>query len=167
MRITRFAMVFRKIGSDDMEEAMKLSRDYIKICPMKEHLVEGALEVLDEMNRNYRLHIITNGFSDTQRLKLRAQSIEKYFKTVVISDETPYSKPERGIFMLAAKMTGADTSASLMVGDDGHNDIEGARNAGIDQVYFNPEGKSRGSQPPSYEISRLRELPAILSPGIR
>jgi putative hydrolase of the HAD superfamily len=47
-----------------------------------------------------------------------------------------------------------------MVGDDLEVDIIGARNAGIDQVYFNPEGMPHGEEV-SYEISSLAELKDI------
>jgi putative hydrolase of the HAD superfamily len=50
-----------------------------------------------------------------------------------------------------------------MIGDNYECDIEGARNAGIDQVYFNPErNKARKKPKPTYEIGCLSELKQIL-----
>jgi putative hydrolase of the HAD superfamily len=44
-----------------------------------------------------------------------------------------------------------------MIGDDETNDIVGAKNANIDQVFFNP-GNILISVQPTYEIRRLLEL---------
>jgi putative hydrolase of the HAD superfamily len=48
-----------------------------------------------------------------------------------------------------------------MIGDSLEADILGAKNAGIDQVFFNPE-KKRHNQRVTYEISCLSELMEIL-----
>ena len=48
-----------------------------------------------------------------------------------------------------------------MIGDNPISDIKGAHGAGIDQVFFNPLGKSIDLIP-TYTISHLRELEAIL-----
>jgi len=51
----------------------------------------------------------------------------------------------------------------LMVGDNYECDVEGARDAGIDQVFFNPEKVHHKRSPkPTYEISCLSELKQLL-----
>jgi FMN phosphatase YigB (HAD superfamily) len=44
-----------------------------------------------------------------------------------------------------------------MIGDSLHTDIEGAQNAGIDSVYFNPRNKWHKHNP-TFEIRELIEL---------
>jgi putative hydrolase of the HAD superfamily len=48
-----------------------------------------------------------------------------------------------------------------MVGDDLEADIDGARDAGIDQVFFNPTGMIHEVQT-TYEIGSIEELKNIL-----
>jgi putative hydrolase of the HAD superfamily len=48
-----------------------------------------------------------------------------------------------------------------MIGDDLHADIVGARDAGWDQVYFNPEN-GQHSEEVAYEISHLNEILKVI-----
>jgi putative hydrolase of the HAD superfamily len=48
-----------------------------------------------------------------------------------------------------------------MVGDDENNDIMGAKNAGIDQVFYNPQ-KVTPLVEPTFVITGLAELKKIL-----
>jgi putative hydrolase of the HAD superfamily len=56
---------------------------------------------------------------------------------------------------------GATAAESLMVGDNLECDVLGAYNAGIDQVYFNPERRRHFAQT-TYEIASLDELRSFL-----
>jgi putative hydrolase of the HAD superfamily len=49
-----------------------------------------------------------------------------------------------------------------MVGDTLDADIEGAVNAGIDSVYYNPAVPAEGKIKPTYVIGKLSELKNIL-----
>jgi putative hydrolase of the HAD superfamily len=163
MRANRFVQTFFKYGSGDWKKARQMSLAYLEICPYKGHLIDGAKDLLDDLIKDHSLHIITNGFSDTQRIKLTSSGIVSYFKEVVISEETPFRKPEREIFVEALKRAKAAMNNALMVGDDWHKDIQGAKRAGIDQVFFNPEKKAitePGSS--SYEVVHLSEISKIL-----
>ena len=44
------------------------------------------------------MHIITNGFKEVQERKLKESTITKYFKTIIISEEVGYKKPNNIIF---------------------------------------------------------------------
>jgi putative hydrolase of the HAD superfamily len=48
------------------------------------------------------------------------------------------SKPARRIFEAALDAAGAEPIEAVMFGDGWHNDIVGARDAGIAAVWFNP-----------------------------
>ena len=48
-----------------------------------------------------------------------------------------------------------------MIGDDFGVDIEGAKNAGIDQIYFNPDQNNNPFEP-TYEVKSLVEICSIL-----
>ena len=42
---------------------------YIDELPVNNHLLEGALEILDYLKSRYTMHIITNGFTEVQGIK--------------------------------------------------------------------------------------------------
>jgi len=166
MRTNRFLQTFNKYGSSDWKMARKMSLDYIEICPYKGHLIEGAEILLEKLQPNHSIHIITNGFSDTQRIKINSSGLAKYLSEIIISDETPYRKPDTAIFNLALKKCGGKKDSSLMIGDDWQKDIQGARRSGINQVFFNPEDIAvleKGST--TYVIKRLCEIDNILNPA--
>ena len=72
-----------------------------------------------------------------------------------------YQKPDRRFFEYAVKSVHAHKKECLMTGNDPEADVEGARNAGIDQVYFNPY-KKPVSFAPTFEINSIRDLIGIL-----
>jgi putative hydrolase of the HAD superfamily len=59
------------------------------------------------------------------------------------------------------RLAGTSRKESIMIGDNLVADILGAKNVGIDQVYFNPE-KNKHQEKVSYEISSLDELSPLL-----
>ena len=87
--------------------------------------------------------------------------ISRYFAKVFTSDRIGYSKPKSGIFEYALRSENAKKEETIMVGDDEINDIQGARNAGIDQVFYNPD-KMIPAIAPTFEITSLLELKNIL-----
>lgn len=164
LRLNRFVQTFFKYGSGDWKKARILSREYIEICPKKDHLVKGAKDLLEILKGNYEIHIITNGFSDTQRIKIKSSGLDEYINQLIISDETSFAKPDAGIFRLALKKAGAISSDSLMIGDDYKKDIIGAKNAGINQAHYNPDLTTFKGEKPTYTLAELSELKTILMP---
>lgn len=58
-------------------------------------LNEGAIEVLEHFrSKGYKLGVITDGRSITQRNKLKSLSIENKFDKIVVSEEFGSSKPD-------------------------------------------------------------------------
>ena len=56
----------------------------------------------------------------------------------------------------------AKPSDSLMIGDDLHADILGAKDMGMAQVFFNPSKYEHSNTEITYEINCLSELEEIL-----
>ncbi len=152
-----------KIG--DRQLVYNLSDRYLELLPTKAHLFPGTLEVLDYLRgKGYPMHLITNGFEETQHLKLRHSGIADYFSHVVTSESAGCLKPQRAIFDYALQRSGCTAEEALMVGDALEIDILGARNAGMDQVYFNPAKPVRPGHriQPTYSIGSLAELMSLL-----
>ena len=119
------------------------------------------MELLDYLKPKYHLHLITNGFQEVQHTKLGGSGMEPYFETLTVSEEVGVKKPNPEIFLFALKKVGATALESLMIGDEMAVDIDGARAAGIDQLFFNPSGeKTIGER--TYEVRSLLEIKEIL-----
>jgi len=157
LRPERFRLLLKEYGITDRKLTGELSRYYLNISPAKTALIPHALELLEYLVKDYSLYILSNGFYDVQLTKMINSGISRYFRKLFTSDRIGYAKPDTRMFEYAIKSVNARKEESLMVGDNEIVDIEGARNAHIDQVLFNPEGKI-ASLPATFEINDLLEL---------
>jgi len=162
LRRERFFLVFDELPlTYDETLPPVFAEEYLATCPTKGHVISEALATLDKLRDRYQLHIITNGFSDVQVIKLRHAGLTEYFQTVTTSDVAGHRKPHAGMFQYALENISATPSECIMVGDNLKTDVLGARNAGIDQVYFNP-ARQQHTDEVTYEITALPELINIL-----
>ena len=158
---TRFLKPLEHYGIHDVELADHLSEDYVYWSPRIVRLVPGTMELLNYLKPKYHLHLITNGFQEVQHTKLSGSGLEPYFETLTVSEEVGVKKPNPEIFLYALRKVGATAEESLMIGDEMAVDIDGARAAGIDQIFFNPSGQpADGAR--TYEVKSLLEIPSIL-----
>ena len=153
----RFHQTFLVKELDQESTAVNFGQDFVALSATKTALIPHTLEVLDYLKKRYSLHIITNGFIETQYVKLRASDLEKYFDKIFISEKVGAQKPKRAFFEYAVKSCNAKKSESLVVGDNLEADIIGARNFGLDQVFFNPLGIVH-NEVVFKEIKSLKEL---------
>lgn len=137
--------------------AHELSTAYLEILPTQTLLIPYAKELLDHCSGRYTMHLITNGFETTQRLKLQYSGISGYFTELITSEKSNSIKPHKDIFDYALSVSGAGVEESIMIGDAADIDILGAINAGWDSAYFNP-AKLPHSHKPTYEVVELSEL---------
>ena len=72
------------------------------------------------------------------------------------------NKPNPLIFDLALKQAEAKREETLMIGDSWEADIQGAYNAKIDQLWFNPNKISTKQFDPTYMVESLLEITSIL-----
>lgn len=161
LRALRFKQTFAHLGVHDAELADLFDREYITEAPKRTNLIPGALEVLDALKADFKIHIITNGFPEVQHHKIAHSGLSDYFDVIITSEGCGYSKPDKRIFKHALKKAGTTKEESLMIGDDLEVDIVGARESGWDQVFFNPS-KGEHSEKVTYEISDMRELLSIV-----
>lgn len=160
LRTERFYQTFSHFGLAQKSLAFSVGESYVLHAPYKPTLLPYAQETLAYLKKKYSLHIITNGFSEVQHIKLTRCGIRPYFTHIILSDEAGYLKPHSGIFQYALEQCRAEPEDCLMIGDDYDSDITGARNAGIDQVYLTksiPE-KQHASTYTIDCLSKLREV---------
>lgn len=161
LRKTRFRDALKHFEIDHPELAHSMEVAYIDRSPHKTNLFPGAQEVLDYLKAKYSLHIITNGFSEVQDVKLSKSGLKPFFNSVITSEEVGVNKPDPKIFLHALKSADAKRNRSVMIGDSLEADIRGARRVGMHAVYFNPEANSHEDNLP-FEIDSLGQLKQLL-----
>lgn len=160
LRALRFKQALERFGVEDGTLARRLEECYLDRCPERALLMPGALKLLQDLQPHYHMHIITNGFTEVQTVKLSTSGIREYFQVVLTSEMAGASKPSARIFRHALRSAGAKVHESLMIGDNARSDIAGGRNAGLDQVHFVPE--EEGDPEATFRIKHLDELRSIL-----
>ena len=161
LRTKRFYETLLRFQVDDATLAERIGEQYLELSPLQTALFPDTLEVLEYLDGKYEMHIITNGFKEVAPIKMELSGLQPYFKNVFISEEIGHQKPERAIFDFALQQSSAIAEESIMIGDNMEADILGAKNAGMDQIYFNPNQKRRKDRV-TYEIFSMLELKTIL-----
>lgn len=161
LRNLRFDNTFRDLGIEQKELSRQISDEYISLASRKTTLIPHAFPVLSYLKEKYSLHVITNGFEEVQFTKIRTSGLKKFFTRIITSEMAGCKKPDRKIFIHSLSLARAKRNESLMIGDSLSADIHGAKNAGLDQVFFNP-GKKPHNAAPTYEINCLGDLKNIL-----
>lgn len=162
LRKTRFSDALAAYKVHHPELAGRLDSRYIEISPYKTHLFQDTIEVLTYLSSKYRLAIITNGFNETQSIKIRESKMVSFFEQMITSEDAGVNKPEPRIFTYALNQMKVHRREALMIGDNLEADIRGASGVGIDQVWFNPQGIFSPYFQPTHEIQRLNQLLEIL-----
>ncbi len=115
-----------------------LEVDFVQRTPRETGLMPGALKAVQWVSRRYSLHIITNGFPESQHTKVACSGLAPYFESVTTSEEVGAYKPAPEVFAAALAKAGAEPEKTLVLGDGWEADVLGAAAFGMDQVYYNP-----------------------------
>jgi FMN phosphatase YigB (HAD superfamily) len=86
------------------------------------------------------------------------------FSCIVLSEVVGIRKPDPAIFQKAASLIQIKPAECLYVGDSYINDVIGAKNAGMQACWLNPESLKPQDETikADFIISKLEELPALL-----
>lgn len=125
---------------------------------------DNAKETLKALEKSYKQYAITNGSIVAQKGKLKKSGLDKIFDGVFISEEMGIDKPNKEFFDIVFENIGStDTREYLLVGDSLTSDILGANNAGIKNIWYNPEKKEKNLDViVNFTIYDLREVVEIL-----
>lgn len=96
--------------------------------------------VLKQLTKKYLLGIITNGYTQRQKMKLSALKLSEIFpkENILISEKVGLEKPDHRIFeLMARKLALYEPESILYIGDSYKNDVMGAKQAGWQAWWFN------------------------------
>lgn len=148
-----------KIGNEKLAREMGVL--FLDLLPTRKLLFPYTTEILQYLsNKGYHLHLITNGFEKTQHSKLKNSGLDGFFVEVITSEGSNSLKPHKAIFDYAFQKAKALPEKCIMIGDSIEVDIQGAINAGIDQVFVNHINTTATIQP-TYTVYSLKELETI------
>ncbi|MBS4192830.1 HAD family hydrolase [Bacillus sp. FJAT-49705] len=96
----------------------------------------NLLSMLEDLRKsNLLLGIITNGYGQFQIDNIKALGIEKYFKTILVSEWEGIKKPSPQIFKRALELLNVSANESIFVGDHPENDVKAAQNVGMKGIW--------------------------------
>ena len=122
-------------------------------------LYPETLEVLETLKKNYKIGMITNGYSFVQREKIDTVKIGHYFEDIIVSGEEEFEKPDPRIFLKACKNLGATPEEAVYVGDYFPNDIIGALGAKLKPIWITEDPDEH----PEYQGITVKRLKDILN----
>ena len=148
-----------KIADEALSKEMSV--DYLTILPDKKNLFPYTIEILEYLkNKDYTMHLITNGFESVQFKKIKNSNLADYFTQVITSEASNSLKPNKEIFEYALKVSNANVETSIMIGDNEDADIQGAINVGMDSIFVN-HLQIQPTVPATHTITHLKELENI------
>ena len=162
LKIERFRLPLKDYGITDEKLASDLGESYTDYAARLVALVPNTMDVLDYLKeKNYKIHLITNGFLEVQSIKMQASGLDKMIDSSFVSEVVGFKKPDHRIFHHAMKEAGGNIENSVMIGDDLSVDIIPAKEIGMTHIYFNRK-KISHNEKLDYEIYDLIEICDII-----
>ena len=162
LRLKRMWLTLLDFKIADEALARQLNELFLQLLPGRTILFPDTKEVLQYLlDKGYRLHLITNGFEETQHSKLKYSGLAPFFKEVITSEGSNSLKPQKEIFDYALEKAGARVEESIMIGDSLEIDVAGAMNAGMDAIHVNFTGSVSEGVKATYVVTALKQLEEI------
>lgn len=157
----RFRLPLEDYGIYDENLAHDLGERYTDFAARMVALVPNTMEILSYLKeKNYNIHLITNGFLEVQNIKMQASGLDKMIDETFVSEVVGFKKPDHRIFYHAMEKVGGTIENCVMIGDDLSVDIIPAREIGMTHIYFNRKNHTHNEKL-DYEIKDLLEIREI------
>ena len=119
-------------NQNDLDEFIEEAYMFFLEERHKVEFFDGVIPVLEKLSLNYKLGVLTNGNADIKKL-----GIDHMFDFSVSSMDVKSNKPDQGHFIRAKELSQINFHNTLHVGDHPVNDVYGARELGINVMWFN------------------------------
>ena len=134
LRETRFKKVFEAIQIEGPH--IEFGNEFLHRTPRKTKMLDGAVEIIELLAKNYPLFVLTNGFSDVQEIKISGSGLKHCFEQVITSEEAKAKKPDATFYQYALQQANCLPEEALMIGDHEKIDVWGAEQVGIPAIHF-------------------------------
>ena len=108
---------------------------YSKVVEVTSH----SREVLSQLAASYPMLLVSNFYGNISHV-LEEFHLSEFFKDIVESAVVGVRKPDHRIFLLGVEALGLKPEECIVVGDSFYKDIEPAKKAGCQAVWFKGEG---------------------------
>lgn len=160
LRAIRYNMIFKEWGIDF--DGPTFEKMYFKGLTESAVPVEGAKDLVKYLGAKYDLYAASNAPKEQQDIRLGKAGMMDYIKGIFISEEIGAPKPTKAFFDGVFRLIGnPDPKDVVMIGDSLNADIIGAREYGMETIWFNYEGKDCDS-PADHTVLTLDEIKTIL-----
>lgn len=123
-------------------------------------LFADALPALKELDKTYRLGLVTDAQWVFSEPEIRILGLERFFETVVLSSRHFVRKPAPQIYAHALKAMWLPASQALYVGNDPRYDVPGPQAIGMPAVLIDRDGLYPEFKGPV--LRDLQDLPAFI-----
>lgn len=110
-------------------------------CVLLARPYDETITVLEELKKEYKLVLISNGTNFTNDPVFEKFGMKKYFDVVAVSYETGLLKNDKKAFANVLKQLKLKKEDVVMVGDSIESDMKGAENAGIRGILIDRRDK--------------------------
>lgn len=155
---TRFSRFLAHLGLEgDGDEVNRLYIEYLSTHPK---YFDGGREFLRALRRKGRIYIVTNGTESIQRSRFSILDLEGECDGIFISQSVGADKPDhRYTEFVTAHIEEFSKARAVWIGDSLSADIQAAKDAQIDCVWFNPQGKpTKEGLTPTFEARNYAQI---------
>ncbi len=109
--------------------------------------------------------MVSNEVREKQARQLGDSNLAGFFEDLFLAEEVGFSKPDQRFFQRVKRQYATiDPAKMLVIGDSLTADIQGARTANLDSVWYNPHHNTAPTTSgPLYEIDDLWQLVPLLA----
>ena len=136
LRTQRFIDSLSQLGLPEELQPKGLWKEYLEICPTIPNLIPGAINVLARLKEHFKIGLLTNGFEETQKRKIKYSGIDQHIHFMLSSEKFGSPKPAKGIFDEAMKIAKIKHEECIYIGDNRETDVLGGLGAGIKTAWF-------------------------------
>lgn len=157
----RWPSIFSKLGIDCDGRAFEES--YRKTLKNIAIPVDGALDMLCELSKAYRVFAASNASYDMQIARLTNAGMLQYFEAVFVSEKLGHVKPSREFFECCMKNIGDYCKDEVVIlGDSLSADIGGGKAFGIKTCHFDRGYPKETNIIPDVTVTKLSDVKRVL-----
>ncbi len=167
----RFRRTLLHAGLDDTPETARLgtslSLAHMDLLAAATEIPPAHTQFVVRVSERYPAALVSNfDHAPTARRIIQEGRVADCFRCTVISAEHGWRKPHQKIFHDTLVQLQVAPQSALFVGDSPHDDVIGARQAGMDIAWVNASGAELPAHcpRPQYTIRALPELAPLLFP---
>ncbi len=143
LRTKRFSDTFDLMGLPHALQPENVWQEYLDICPLMTKMMPGAIDCLKLLSRKFKIGILTNGFEQTQTIKLKESGIGLFVDYMQSSERVGLAKPADAFFKLALNSVGCKPKNALYIGDNFRTDVLGGLQSGIKTFWYRLPGDAQ------------------------